>query len=1307
MAHKRISFTDAVQELLSGGALEWPAFGDHKGGDAQISESGGRRVFQYLLTLDQTQFGDLSDETFDQIVSAWQREEDPATSVEAGPQSASSNEIWRLDKMETSGFGGLNAFNGPVFEHVFGSESWCLEGQNGSGKTSLVSAIIWAMTGYSIREHTGLVRDDGTRRPVYGVDGKKHGDWPPIATYPIDKASLFDDAVVWVRLTFRDSAGNRAWAYRRIKSPGLLGDTVERQIVDRRLMAFRQLIEVSLLMPNRLNSLGFGEKSSSLYEAVKILTGLDTFAVIAQAATALKRGNGKFLGYAKKNRIDDYENDFGNWIKKADEQSEITGYDLSPFEEINQKDLAETLREKANEANEEVGKRVEIISAEVGQGIDTKTQEGRDKVKSALSQAKGDITGTPRVPGGIFHALGTLSDAQKKNELLPLSSTLDGIDAELDTALEWHKKQVEDNKLRLKAVAAEWLSLPENAGMDGDILFCPLCESDLKTKAQIELGRELGLLRKEGETAQRRLVDICDTLRTRLSDALGGELVKARETLLGKEIKALILGEICGRFVDMQRYRDVLTGAASRVAQTLSESGDKLPSFESSIDSTSDRELPDPAKKVRDDVLRVRMLIALAEWWTENKGMYWQFWKETIGEPLNSDNSAEWPYSVIGAHLKELDESLTTARPYEETASSLRNAAEKADKWWKINTHQEMRKSIAEAISPLTQLGEFTNAQTGSSIADLSDRINRVLKRIHLHERLCYETTRLERESARKSTVNIQGGFVEDTTASPEYVIDATLVANTSWLRAILWAFIFALREEIVSGLGNNPLPLIVLDDPQATFDPRNEHLWAAELTRLATSSDQDQAQIILTTHETQFFKVLIEQLSFTDGHGRVVPIIKETGKILIESGAPMERLFVKAHSNNSDEDARHFIESLRVYVETALRYLLAGEGAQITSGLWADLSMKLKELNDAHRVPYDRAPFRDLANKLLVDTARVTKIQDAHHRHTQGVPDAVDIHDNFWRNIKWHLHQCFHIMTEYRVFRGDPNTFAINDNFIIPPSNQMEELKKIKLIDTGVAAAATTDGRVGDGEIELRQIANQSDIRLFNHDVFQLNSQTLEPVATVGDFLIVSNYARVRERNLVVAGNGSSLLARRYMSSSDHPYTAILTAQTIDPYGLMQPVLASASALSARKIVGTLFNPTGASPKIGNDEVAIVPDSSAYQHLLKNMSLFKVDGRSAEPIALDEQFLIAGNEVTTQTQIVELEGRFVIAKDKEGRLYFKRLRLGEGSLLILESLNVDGSTPSVIASLDERTRIEIVSVLPVTGVLFELPAAT
>jgi hypothetical protein len=105
----------------------------------------------------------------------------------------------------------------------------------------------------------------------------------------------------------------------------------------------------------------------------------------------------------------------------------------------------------------------------------------------------------------------------------------------------------------------------------------------------------------------------------------------------------------------------------------------------------------------------------------------------------------------------------------------------------------------------------------------------------------------------------------------------------------------------------------------------------------------------------------------------------------------------------------------------------------------------------------------------------------------------------------------------------------------------------------------------------------------------------------------------------------GDHLLARRYNESDIHPDMAVLTGQTLEPHDLPQPVLAPKEKLVRRKIVGTIFAGHAAPPPATapSREFAPVPNFALVQSLLRDARLLEVKGRSAEPIALDGQFLI------------------------------------------------------------------------------------
>ena len=178
-----------------------------------------------------------------------------------------------------------------------------------------------------------------------------------------------------------------------------------------------------------------------------------------------------------------------------------------------------------------------------------------------------------------------------------------------------------------------------------------------------------------------------------------------------------------------------------------------------------------------------------------------------------------------------------------------------------INTEQKTREAIAKALEPLKALKNLVDAETHRTIQSLSGRVGAILYDIRLKDRFDFENTELN-----KREVTVHGRFGED------YKIDAQLVANASWLRAILWAFIFAMREEAIEAHGCCTFPLVVLDDPQLTFDPKNKRKWAEKIVNLANAdpSRVDSAQLFLSTHERQFFDIVTGANGFSGEKGMI-----------------------------------------------------------------------------------------------------------------------------------------------------------------------------------------------------------------------------------------------------------------------------------------------------------------------------------------------------------------------------------------------------------------------------------------------------
>ncbi len=191
-----ISFAEATAALLNGTTLSWGKFEDHKAGSICLGAPGQRRLLSFLLKRPTTKVAVADESLFAGLIAAWNDTSDPASSAAHSPTGASVGP-WRLTSLEASGFGGLTFFGGPTFTQWIGGENWCLEGQNGSGKSSFANAILWALSGYRVREQEGLVLESGVRAPVYNDVGKEIGKWPSLVSYPEKASDLSKVAEAW------------------------------------------------------------------------------------------------------------------------------------------------------------------------------------------------------------------------------------------------------------------------------------------------------------------------------------------------------------------------------------------------------------------------------------------------------------------------------------------------------------------------------------------------------------------------------------------------------------------------------------------------------------------------------------------------------------------------------------------------------------------------------------------------------------------------------------------------------------------------------------------------------------------------------------------------------------------------------------------------------------------------------------------------------------------------------------------------------------------------------------------------------
>jgi hypothetical protein len=648
-------------------------------------------------------------------------------------------------------------------------------------------------------------------------------------------------------------------------------------------------------------------------------------------------------------------------------------------------------------------------------------------------------------------------------------------------------------------------------------------------------------------------------------------------------------------------------------------------------------------------------------------------------------------------HLVRLSNAISKTEPYRAAAGALARAWQHGREARRFQKIQDEREAIAGQLAPLKALGALADAQARLAIETLSDDIAAILKRIHLTERLVFKETKFQ----RKAGLEVRGAFADT------FKIDATLVANTSWLRAVLWAFIFALRQEAFKQIGTDPLPVLLLDDPQATFDSEHRHRWALEIVALQTRPIP--AQIILATHD----EIFVELLKIDGVGGREAIIIaagSELGHIGIFEGASLDRKWKKTTEENTAAAAQDYIGAVRIYVEGLLRLMLRGHAADVN---WASSGFvmgaardKVRELYDAALAPWEKSEFKRLTGQLDIGISAVKHMEMAHHsgRANLGMGEAQGVELHWRKNLSPALRRAFQLAREHQLIHGGMRALHAAEPTCELPEGYTDKIKSLRFQLLG-RAAALTGGITADGRLDLDFSSVETrPLVLGRHYAFRLNAPTLEPVARKGDILLVKQIGEPSSRSLVVARCENRVVARRFEIADNHNDIAVLTAHAVNPRQIAPPIVVKKATLELHKVIGVLFD-YGPTPLAGDNEICDCGGESVIQHYATEVKgLVEVVGDSAEPIALGGQMLLIGDAVAAEDALSRLDGRPVIAGDTSDKRYFKRLRRGEGSTVVLESLEISGDFAPVVLTHQTGAISDLKDVWPVYGVLFEQP---
>jgi hypothetical protein len=1272
----RLTKSDIERTLLFGKPISWKDTND-KSASIVLDTAKQRRLLAFLLNSKVREVKGLPADFIDGLFAAFTVEGDPAVdSTTATADSVGGAGPWKIHSLKIEGFGGVNAWKGKPLEFNLDSESLLLEGPNGSGKSSLTAAIVWALTGERPRDQDNEPCHEA--RPVFGADDKHTGDWPPVATYPTELADLkVAPPLVSVEITFSDPTGTLATMSRKFDGK----DTA--LSFDPKLNIPSILVEAGLLMPARLPQLRLTEGRGRLTDAVQKLTGLDDLIELGTFIQGVCHKSRDYLSY-KTTELAEAKTEFNRQIEKARTVLAPVSTAVPGFKPSDTDDLAGEMATLGKMLNDRASELTKVISGDLAVGLDLADAQIQKQIALALAGAEQDVTdGLSGLPAWkTLHAVYSALDEASRTKVR--AAVVFGQQA-LEKALGFHEQEQADNRYRLKAVAARWHA---DHGGDGAITTCPLCTNSLKERPDLQ--KQLDDLKSAGEAATRRLTDNLNAIAIELESVVPQSVKRYLSDTLTKMPRASLLSDLQAKFVTPDRYTKYLTKCGNLVASACSSAP---------TDELATVVLPQPSTTETAAVVqrmsKLEEMCAVAEWFEKQHASWEGWWKDlTTCEPLPDGSIPDKNPEPLRVHLARLGKSLGEAEPYRTGAEAMRSAWKSGKIASAIEKEQARRAEIAESLSPLKNLGNLAEAQARSAINELSDRIGRIHSETYLADSLQFQKASLE----KKVGLVVRGQF------SKNIRIDATLVANTSWLRGVLWAFIFALREEAVEQLGTDPFPVLVLDDPQQTFDSEHRHRWAEQIAKLQKATPG--IQLILATHDELFLSFLAID-GITGRQNLICSAGPELGHIGLFEGDALDRRWIEVQKLKTPAAAQDYMAAVRKFLEGMLRLMLRGEDQNVSTFVIGACREKISDLNKAGLEPWNRAAFATLAGVLGKGVPQIKYVEIAHHATGAhlGMTEAVDVEKYWQKPLRTTVEKAFRIVRDHRALHGGLTALHAMAPTVGLPDGHQVIIREIKLPLVGTAAALT-GGRAADGCVHLTINGAPKDVvELKDHVVFRITTPTLEPVARPGDLLLVSEHTPPSPKSLVVAMSEDRLLARRLEIADNHSDVAVLTANAINPRMIAPPIVAKLKTLSLRKIVGVIFD-RGKWFGSGSDEMEICDcGGEAYvkSAFAGMQGLVEVDGHSAEPHALDKQFLIIGNPVTPDVAHAQLEGRPVIAEDSTGSRYFKRYRGGDSSV-ILESLEIGGGFAPILLAKKPGTAPHLDAIWPVLGVLFEKP---
>ncbi|SNS40780.1 AAA domain-containing protein [Granulicella rosea] len=1162
---------------------------------------------------------------------------------------SSSRRRLRLKRVEAHRFAGLHKFGTPSappqrFLFEFKTDLTLFEGRNGSGKTSLLNAIVWALTGELLRPQrepetaadfecsfaSDSAEGEATTHKISAVTPLPHAmNHRPGSTVLAD---------TWVELTFEDEEGRLLPPIRRSQSRSRLGKLQETAPDFTALRVDPIALRLGTVMPGLLSLIRVGSESE-LGRAVAQLTGLSA---LVDLADHVRRSRNKIktdLVKLKVNEINQIDSeyrtamsDFAAAVACIPEHTPPQG-----VPEPSDENAAAALLEIAAYFEAEKLSIFQSARLILGQRFDPSNPQSLGDLEKNVGRAverasrPQDLECAKRL-GALRRVTEVELEASEERlrELLAEGVTLFELASDPSLAA----------RTRLYARIAAWLvEHPEHTNGDS---ACVVCGLEISEAVDQVSGR---LVTKHLQEAHANAELFSLTLK-RWAVAAQGELMRTLPEPLRSETTRSLPSHPCdllrAALIEELFNYEPLLGVLANLKEQTAIAFDEAVKNRAPLYDAPNLTLPEGCELLEDTLKRLDLAMRFARWRHSNDALVMKVLAEVLGKVLGDDSPGK--QSLVSKLLK-LDSLVKATKPI----SDVLVQCERLKRCVARRRAAELRLSayaIADrALGQVAEIGRLADEQVEGLRRTLSGRASGWRSRIYLGAFPGTAQELVDTPMGRNGELGLSvrvGGV----SAPAEHV------SNASALRASLVGFFFAFWEHVLKQRGG--ITTLLLDDPQELLDDENRDRFASALAEVVAAG----AQLVVTSYDARFC-LRITRLVIPAGisHFGVYPATEIQSTIRLCEPLPelekRRKLFDADH--NDEECARNYADACRVFLEAKLGDLFddPAHAAWATANRDPTLVTFVQRLRPLVRAGsegmFNQHVFQRFAtHAALSEGSPVTLLMNkAHHgrRHEIRAADVAICADelsDLLEIVEEMYEECLRWKRRDRPKDENPN-------LVLAPLTLIASADAGTNIPIWPSLAASVRHDSG-GSQEPLELLDPGVLQ--NKSAFVLRRPNFGFAAPIGSIALVEAIdGPAADRRLVIARVANAIYARRLIRGATSPILG-LTAEVPDPRTRTpKTVMIHQNAVALHQVVGIIFDHS-LKVQPGSDEAVQVD----VDDVLKRVEIaFRIVDESAVPLALAKQVVLGGENIEL-SNLAQYEGKLVAVALDDGSGIFKRL---------------------------------------------------